>query len=127
MNVFDASALMALLDAEEGSADIRRFVEGSLISTVNLAEVLQKTEHRGMPTEAIAMHLGEMDMGIVPFDDDMALISARIWSSTRARGLSLADRACLALAIAVNGVAVTTDAAWAGLEIDGLDIHVVRR
>lgn len=127
MNVFDASAIMALLDKEPGSEEITRFLESSLVSTVNLAEVLQKAEHRGMPRASVRALIENAEIGIVPFDDDMAQMTAELWTTTRRRGLSLADRACLALTAAVNGIAVTTDTGWAGLDIDGVNIHVVRR
>jgi PIN domain nuclease of toxin-antitoxin system len=127
MNVFDSSAIIAYLDREAGAEEISHYVESSLISTVNLAEVLQKAEHRGMPRGSVRALIENAGIGIVPFDDEMATASAELWDATRRRGLSLADRACLALTAAVSGLAVTTDTAWGGLDIEGVDIHVVRR
>lgn len=57
----------------------------------------------------------------------MAIAAARLWPLTKHIGLSFADRACLALAEAVNGIAVTADTAWAGLDLPGIDIHIVSR
>jgi len=57
----------------------------------------------------------------------MAAESAALWPLTRHKGLSLADRACLALTRAVHGIAVTTDHAWADLDLPGIAVHIVDR
>lgn len=127
MNVFDASAILTMVQGERGADEITRFLEGSLISTVNLAEVLQKSQQRGVSPTTVRGLLEEAEIGVVPFDDDMAAQTAELWHTTRSRGLSLADRACLALTAAVSGLAITTDTGWAGLELEGIDIHLVWR
>jgi ribonuclease VapC len=52
-------------------------------------------------------------------------LAAQLWSQTKAFGLSLGDRACLALAIDQKAIALTADRVWANLQI-GVDIQVIR-
>ncbi|MBX3100300.1 MAG: type II toxin-antitoxin system VapC family toxin [Salinibacterium sp.] len=127
MNVLDASAVIAFVDREEGAQEVARYLDNALISTVNLAEILQKADHRGMSASSVQTLLEKLEIGVVPFDSDMALRTAELWNVTHHKGLSLADRACLALTEAIGGVAVTTDTGWSGIELDGAAIHVVKR
>lgn len=126
MYVLDASALLALLYREPGSDDIESRLDGSLLSTVNLTEVLQKASAAGLDPDEILGLIRAM-VSIVPFDDAMALEAARLWRTTKSLGLSLADRACLALTVQSNGIAVTTDRDWAQLTLPGVRVHVVQR
>jgi PIN domain nuclease of toxin-antitoxin system len=48
-----------------------------------------------------------------------------VWPQTRARGLSLADRACLSLGLRLNLPVHTCDRAWAGLALP-LEIQLLR-
>ena len=127
MHVLDASAVLAMVYQEPGADDVTSRLDGSLISSVNFSEVLQKARAEGYDLDEIAALLRSMVDGIVPFDDRMALDTAGLWEQTRVAGLSLADLACLALTAAVNGVAVTTDIAWAKLDLPGIAIHVIDR
>ena len=127
MHVLDASAVLAFLYQEPGAEDVAARLNGSIISSLNFSEVLQKASAEGFDLEEVGSLLRSMVEGVVPFDDAMAVDAAILWSSTKAAGLSLADRACLALAAAVGGVAVTTDKVWAKLDVPGASIHVVRR
>jgi len=127
VNVLDTSVVLAMVNDEAGAIESRSFLDRSLISSVNLAEVLQKAAQFGLDPEEVQKLLGEIEIGIVPFDNAMASSTAALWSLTKHRGLSLADRACLALAEAVGGIAVTADGAWADLDLPGIDIHLVKR
>lgn len=127
MIVLDASAVLAVLGDERGSSEVVERSAGALISTVNLAEIMQKAVYNGLGPRAVSELIGQAEWAIVPFDDQMALAAADLWAPTKHRGLSLGDRACLALAQAVGGVALTLDTGWAGLEVEGATIHVVRR
>ncbi|HEY0259541.1 MAG TPA: type II toxin-antitoxin system VapC family toxin [Lacisediminihabitans sp.] len=127
MNVLDASAVLAVVNNEPGASEALGFFDGALISTVNLAEILQKAAQRGIDPEEVSTALREAGLGTVPFDEAMAVSNAALWPLTRHRGLSFGDRACLALAEAVSGIAVTADTAWAGLDLPGITIHVVSR
>lgn len=127
MNVLDTSVVLAIINNEAGAAESRGFLSQSLISSVNLAEILQKAVQLGLDPYEVQMLLGEIEIGTVPFDNAMASSTAALWPLTKRRGLSLADRACLALAEAVGGIAVTADRAWADLDLPGINIHLVKR
>lgn len=127
MIVLDASALLAVLGSERGAAEVVEKSAGALLSTVNLAEVLQKAAHNNLDPRVVRDLVDQLDLGIVPFDDAMALAAADLWTLTRGKGLSLGDRACLALGQAVHGIALTLDRGWAALSLPDVDIHVVRR
>ncbi len=115
--VLDASALLAFLHAEPGGERVSRVLDGGLVSTLNWAEVLQKSLHR--QAEIDGMQQEFMDIGLVfePFSASQAEIAARIWVETRQLGLSLADRACLALALELEAEVLTADRTWADLDL----------
>lgn len=125
--VLDASALLALLHSENGSEEVRRALKTSrcLISSVNLAEAAAKLSDRGVPAEIVREALAVVDMEVVEFRLAHALLSAQLRPLTRGSGLSLGDRACLATAKIAGAAVLTTDRAWASLDLD-LDIRVIR-
>lgn len=119
--VLDASALLAFLHAEPGGDSVAHALEGGRISAVNWWEVLQKSLHRNVNTEGMQQEFIEVGMSFEPFTPHQAETAARLWSRTRNRGLSLADRACLALAMDKALPVLTADRAWGEL---GLDVEV---
>jgi ribonuclease VapC len=129
--VLDASAFLAYLRGEPGAERIVDVLaEGAVISTVNLAEVLSKRADAGDDPEALAARwidagllAGAVDVAELLLDDAVAM--AQLRSATRHRGLSLGDRACLAVARRLAVRAVTTDTAWAGLDV-GVEIETIR-
>jgi ribonuclease VapC len=128
--VLDASAVLALFRKEDGAPRVREIVEGgALISAVNWAEVLSRlTDLGGDPTEVAATALPSGPAGhvqLVPFDDEQSRETARLRPRTRALGLSLCDRAALALARLRGLRVVTTDRAWRSLRL-AIRIEVVR-
>lgn len=123
--VLDASALLSLLFQEPGAERVEARLSRALVSAVNYHEVLAKLIDRGVkPNEASAM-LAELDVDIIAVDREQADIGGALRASTRAAGLSLGDRSCLALTKVHDGVAVTTDQAWATLDIP-IQFEVVR-
>lgn len=129
--VLDSSALLALLRDERGAEEVEGAIaEGAAISAVNWAEVLSKLVDFGYTAAeaeralAVAGVLGE-SLEIVSFDSEMASEVATLRDVTRSRGLSLGDRACLALARSVSAPALTADQAWRQLEL-GIEIRLVR-
>ena len=124
--VLDASALLALLNQEEGSEQVAEFVAlGAAISAVNLSEVVAKLSSAGMPEPLVRETIDHLGLETVPFDLELAHRTALLAGPTRALGLSLADRACLALAAQAGLPAVTADRAWRHLEFD-VPIRVIR-
>ena len=127
MNVLDSSAVLAAFFEEPAGAEAETFFDRSLISSVNLAEVLQKMADRGLAVAEVMELIHEAEIGVVALDARLALETAELWPPTKRKGLSLADRSCLALARAVDGIAVTADRAWADLQINNLTVHVLTR
>lgn len=129
--VLDASALLAYLRGERGAERVVAILaEGAVISTVNLAEVLSKRAEAGDDPEALARRmidsgllLGAVDVAYLELDD--AVTIARLRTATGRNGLSLGDRACLAVARRLAGRAVTADTAWADLDA-GVEIETIR-
>jgi PIN domain nuclease of toxin-antitoxin system len=98
-SVLDASALLAFLHDEAGGDSVSRALEGGIVSTVNWSEVLQKSLQRDVNIEGMQQEFVAVGVSFEPFTPQQAETAARLWSQTRGYGLSLADRACLALAI----------------------------
>jgi ribonuclease VapC len=122
--VLDASALLALIQAEAGSERVAEVLGGAVISAINLAEVVSRLADRGVPGEAIRRQLARLDLGVVPVDENLAYAAGLLRPAMRA-GLSLGDRVCIALARRLGATALTTDRAWAQLEI-GVAVQVLR-
>jgi ribonuclease VapC len=91
----DASAILALLQAEPGADEVEALLDGALMSCVNLAEVLQKVEQHGVPTDGLEYDLEALGIEFRDFELPMARPTAEAWSP--GAGLSLGDRTCLAL------------------------------
>jgi len=124
--ILDASALLALLNMEQGSNLVANAIlEGAVISSVNLSEVVVKLSEAGMPETVIHEVLDVLNIEIVPFNSILAYEAGMLRPLTRHAGLSLGDRACLALAKQRGLAALTTDRAWTGLAMDIL-IQVIR-
>jgi ribonuclease VapC len=128
--VLDASAVLALLNNETGAERVAQCLAqgqapGCAISAVNLAEVLTKLIDRGVPAEIAAKLLQDLELAVVSVDETAALAIAGLRSATRSFGLSLGDRACLALAQAIKAKVLTADRPWAQLEL-GVEIELIR-
>jgi ribonuclease VapC len=111
--VLDASALLAYLQRERGHAAVEPVLENSALSAVNLSEVLQKAVASGVSTDGLVSDLEAVGIRVHAFDAEDAACAAELWASTRKLGLSLGDRACLALAKRLHVPAYTADRAWA--------------
>jgi ribonuclease VapC len=124
-HVLDASALLAFLHDEPGAEQVRQALDGALISTVNWAEVIQKSLGRRAEVAGMRDEFVEVGLMFEPFTAAQAEAAAHLREKTRQRGLSLADRACLALAIDNEAVVLTADRAWRELDLD-LEIQTLR-
>jgi ribonuclease VapC len=123
--VLDASALIAVLREEPGASAIEAVLDDAAVSAVNLSEVQAKLVERGTPAESAWSWLIDLDLEVVDFDAAQARIAGDLRPLTSAHGLSLADRACLALAHVRGLPAMTADRAWSGLKV-GIEIRTVR-
>ena len=115
--VLDTSAILAIFNQEPGAEAILRIVRRSAISTVILAEIATKLSEWHVPTARIVRWIHDLDVEIVAFDEDQAIAVGLLRSMTHERGLSLGDRACLALAQQLNIPAYTSDRRWSEIEI----------
>lgn len=125
MRVLDASSLLAFLHDEPGADQVWSVMSDAVVCAVNWSEVVQKSLQRQADITGMQQEFAEAGVVFVPFTAEHAEIAARLWDTTRAFGLSLADRACLALAMERQLPVVTADRAWSGLGLD-LDIQVIR-
>jgi PIN domain nuclease of toxin-antitoxin system len=121
----DASALLAFLFRETGHEAVARHVEDCCISAVNVAEVLGRFARDGHDPAVVLDRLRSTAIEIVDFDAPAAAATAALVPATRKLGLSLGDRACLALAKTRAIPALTADRTWSGLDT-GVSIEVVR-
>jgi PIN domain nuclease of toxin-antitoxin system len=124
--VLDASALLAYLQRERGHLLVGPVLETAVMSAVNLSEVLQKSAAAGVSTEGLLADLQAVGLRVHAFDCDDAACAADLWATTRKLGLSLGDRACLALAKRLHLPAYTADRAWAAIQVPGVVVRTVR-
>jgi ribonuclease VapC len=123
--VLDASAVIALLRRERGFRVVAAAVPRAAMSAVNVAEVLTKAIEVGSTVEDELRDLAEWRLTLAPFTPEDATLAALFVSGTRAHGLSLGDRACLALASRLRVPALTADKAWAALNV-GVEVRLIR-
>lgn len=116
--VHDASSLLAVAFREQGSEVARGALRGSLISSVNWSEVIQKVQVRGKDTNQLAGLFAGLGVAIVPFGVETAERAASLYGETRAFGLSLGDRACLALGLETGREVYTADRRWTKIPLD---------
>ena len=124
--VLDASAVLAILNQEAGAEKLTpRLLSDATISNVNMAEVQGKLISRGLdPDDAWDAALGLVP-DPEPFTREQARIAGDLVAQTSPLGLSLGDRACLALGIALGAHVYTADRSWKGLRV-GITIHNIR-
>ena len=126
--VVDTSALLALINGEPGAATVEEAMDGPdalALCSVNLAELASKLAEAGMSPHAIRDLIGSLHLDIYEFVVEDALTTGLLRPLTRPLGLSLGDRACLALARRLRLPVLTTDRAWASVAA-GVTIQVIR-
>ncbi|MET0371849.1 MAG: type II toxin-antitoxin system VapC family toxin [Sphingobium sp.] len=123
--VLDASALLALMLDERGAARVEACLPDACVGAVNLSEVVAKLQERGVADGVIDESLTELDLRVVDFTQAQARMAGQLRMATKAHGLSLGDRACLALAANRGATALTTDTKWADIDI-GIPIELAR-
>ncbi len=124
-SILDSSAVLALLNQEPGANLIWPLVSGALISAVNAAEVQGKLVKLGIGRTAAWEAVVGSVHEIVAFDTRQAEMAGNLLPLTSSLGLSLGDRACLALGSVLQLPVYTADQAWKELQI-GVKINVIR-
>ena len=123
--VLDSSAVLAVIWNEPGSDMVLDRIEGAVISAVNYAEVLTKISDRGIDSKPAKALLASLAIETIVFDKVQAETSSQLRSQTRHLGLSLGDRACIALAMTKGWPVLTADKVWTELSIS-IDVQLVR-
>ena len=123
--VLDASALLAFINREPGAERVTAVLGEAAISTVNFSEVVTKLALRNRSPQRVLDELTEFELEVVDFNRALAEDAGLLATTTRGQGLSLGDRACLALARRENAVALTADNAWRQVQV-GIEIQFIR-
>ena len=123
--VFDSSALLAVIFQEDGAEAATRRLNGGIVSAVNASEVVARLVDFGTSGEDARNALLNFGLEIRPFDTGLAVAAGQLRAATREKGLSLGDRACVALAIREQAGIVTADRAWAELDLD-VEVELIR-
>lgn len=124
--VLDASAILAVLLEEPGHEAITAAVLSEAVaSTVNLAEVHAKLVRRGGPPDEAWRDALSTVRESLAFDEEQARLTGSLAARTQSFGLSLGDRACLALGMTLHAAVYTADRSWKKLNL-GVPVHVIR-
>jgi ribonuclease VapC len=125
--VLDASALLALLRNERGAATVAGHLDGALVSSVNLAEVVGHYAKLGADRADVQSMLSPLPIEVVPVNEDLAYEAGMMRPAGETSGLSLGDRICLSLAKQRNARALTADQAWKTIADQlGVEVELVR-
>ena len=125
MRVLDASAMLALIQEEPGHDQVIKPGLAHCASAVNMAEVRSKLFDRGLAEIETEIVVRGLNVPVKDFSDDQSRLSGALRPVTKDQGLSLADRACLALAQSLGATAVTADKIWGALSV-GVSVEVIR-
>ena len=121
----DASALLAFLFDEPGAGAVAPLLSRAALSSVNYCETLTRLVARGKPLADSVSALARLRLEVVPFDSELAAVTASLREPTKHLGLSLGDRVCLALALVRGLPALTADQLWTRLDI-GVRVNCIR-
>lgn len=125
--VLDASAILAIMFREQGTEIVEQYLDSSetLVSSINVSEVFAKQLELNIPIEQTIVFLGLLGIEIVDFNKESAIQAATLRKLTREWGLSLGDRACLALGQQFSCPVITADRAWGNMGL-GIEVIVIR-
>ena len=125
--VLDASALLALLRDEPGAERVRSVLRHSAMTTINFGEVVGFYARRGASEPEIRRLLHPLPTERIAFDEELAYVVGLMLPATSSAGLSLGDRACLALALQLGTKAITADRSWSRIaRAVGVEIETIR-
>jgi ribonuclease VapC len=123
--ILDSSAVLAVLQNEPGADMVTKVLESAVVSAVNFAEIVGKLVERGATLEQARLTLSAIDLQIATYDESQAERTGELVYAARRHGLSLGDRACIALAERERVPAYTADRRWTQVSCDA-DIRLIR-
>jgi PIN domain nuclease of toxin-antitoxin system len=123
--VLDTSALLAFVNGEPGAEIVADVIADAAVSAVNLSEAVAKLVSRGTSLDVARAALAMADYEVADFDRAQAEAAGAMIARTRQAGLSLGDRACLALAQREGALALTADRSWSSVDV-GVEVRVFR-
>lgn len=125
--VIDSSALIAFLKDESYSSEqLESILPHAVMSSVNACEVATVMIRLGMSLPIIEELIHETIGTIISFDKKLSLETAKLWESTKSYGLSLGDRACIALGQKLQLPIYTADRIWRKLQLENVEIKLIR-
>ncbi|MCE2993396.1 MAG: type II toxin-antitoxin system VapC family toxin [Alphaproteobacteria bacterium] len=127
--VLDASAVLALINNETGAANVENVLSTAVVSSVNLAEIVSilSTRHK-VPAQQVKLLMTQLIGSVINFTEEHAYIVAKIEEVNieNKYSLSLGDKACIALGIALNATIYTADKIWGTLDMPNVNVHLIR-
>jgi PIN domain nuclease of toxin-antitoxin system len=123
--VLDSSAILAVLNRERGADAVMAAIDDAIVLTVNYAEVVSRLIELGRDVHAAKSAIRSLGVGVVAFDEELAGRTGELRPLTRKRGLSLGDRACIALAERDGVPALTADHRWRDV-VPTVEIRIFR-
>jgi ribonuclease VapC len=124
--VLDASAILAVIGGEPGAEKLTPdLLARAVVSAVNLAEVQTKLVSRGWTSDQAWEDATSPVREVASFDEEQARAAGDLVKHTQQLGLSLGDRACVALGIALKLPVYTAEKAWKKLKLN-VKVHVIR-
>lgn len=125
--VIDSSTLLAFIKDESFSLkEIESILPHAFISSVNTCEVATVLMRLRMPINTIEELINETIGAVIPFDRELSLAAAKLWEPTKSYGLSLGDRACIALGQKLQLPVYTADKVWKELQLENINIKLIR-
>lgn len=126
MVVLDASAVLALVRDEPGANRVSEVIGSAVVSAVNLQEIVKAVLAAGVTIGHTRELLDSLRLDVRSHDREAAFASAALVQQTTRYGCGLGDRSCMALALCLGVPALTADREWRRIEIEGLDIRLIR-
>ncbi|MFY9589513.1 type II toxin-antitoxin system VapC family toxin [Rickettsia endosymbiont of Halotydeus destructor] len=124
--IFDASTLLALIKNEPVKVNLEEFLGNVIMSTVNVSEVAAILLQSDMSEQECKDSIEPFINSIISFDQEQSFLTASLKKTTKHKGLSLGDRACIALGMKLNLPIYTGDKAWNDLKIININIILIR-
>lgn len=123
--ILDSSAFLALVNNETGKNIVEPLLHDAIMSSVNISEVVSELNTKLSIPEPQIQKILSLINEIYPFDKNLAVTAGLLKQSHLHLGLSLGDRACLALASHLSLPVYTADKIWSKIDI-GITINQIR-